>query len=573
MEIFRIDNLDFRYPLAEKDSLKHIDLSIEEGEFIVLCGKSGCGKSTLLRHLKPVLTPHGKRSGNIDFFGKNIETVDERLQAQSIGFVLQSPENQIVTDKVWHELAFGLESLGCDTSTIRLRVAEMASFFGIQTWFHKSVTELSGGQKQLLNLASVMAMNPNVLILDEPTSQLDPIAAVDFLETLAKINREIGTTIILSEHRLEEVAPMADRMIVMEEGKVIVDDEPRKVAMQLLEQKNEMFVAMPTPVRIYSELEQSPHCPLTVREGRKWLSDFLSYPVREKKEEMKREKKSVFSQFFSVSNIPKTGIYLDEVRFRYDRDGEDVVKDLNLWIKEGEIFAILGGNGTGKTTTLSIIADILKPYGGRIFIDGRERRRNRDEDRLILMLPQDPQTLFLKKTVKEELEEVFGKPTEEERAKIEEMTGKMEMEELLNRHPYDLSGGEQQRLALAKILLLDPDVLLLDEPTKGLDGFFKKSLSKMMKKMKEEGKTVIMVSHDIEFCARYADTCALFFDGGIVSQGTAREFFSGNYFYTTAANRMGREYFPDEVTAEELVHRIRVIQSSLSERRGRVEEI
>lgn len=573
MEIFRIDNLDFRYPLAEKDSLKHIDLSIEEGEFIVLCGKSGCGKSTLLRHLKPVLTPHGKRSGNVDFFGKNIETVDERLQAQSIGFVLQSPENQIVTDKVWHELAFGLESLGCDTSTIRLRVAEMASFFGIQTWFHKSVTELSGGQKQLLNLASVMAMNPNVLILDEPTSQLDPIAAVDFLETLAKINREIGTTIILSEHRLEEVAPMADRMIVMEEGKVIVDDEPRKVAMQLLEQKNEMFVAMPTPVRIYSELEQSPHCPLTVREGRRWLRNVFPIPVREKKEEMKREKKSILSQFLSVSNIPETGIYLDEVRFRYDRDGDDVVKDLSLWVKEGEIFAILGGNGTGKTTTLSIIADILKPYRGRIFIDGRKRRKNSEEDRFILMLPQDPQTLFLKKTVKEELEEVFGKPTEEERAKIEEMTGKMEMEELLNRHPYDLSGGEQQRLALAKILLLEPDVLLLDEPTKGLDGFFKKSLAKMMKKMKEEGKTVIMVSHDIEFCARYADTCALFFDGGVVSQGTAREFFSGNHFYTTAANRMGREYFPEEVTAEELVHRIRVLKGSLSERRGRIEEI
>lgn len=556
MEIFRIDNLSFSYPLAEKDTLQALDLSIEEGEFVTICGKSGCGKTTLLRHLKPVLTPHGKRSGNIYFAGQNIEGLDDREQAQSIGFVLQSPENQIVTDKVWHELAFGLESLGYDTITIRLRVAEMASFFGIQNWFHKKVTELSGGQKQLLNLAAVMAMNPSVLILDEPTSQLDPIAAVDFLETLAKINREIGTTIILSEHRLEEVVPMSDRIIVMEDGKIIADADPRTVAMQLLKEKNDMFVAMPTPVQIYAGVQSSRVCPLTVREGRSWLNTVLRDFSKEEKKKELVEKQSILSKFMSVSRIPDTGIYLDEVWFRYDKQGKDVVKGLELWIREGEIFAILGGNGTGKTTTLSIIGDLLNPYRGRIFVRGKQRNKGGGEDTKILMLPQNPQTLFLKKTVEEDLKEVFKNPTEEEKRKIEEMIDRMKIREVLHQHPYDLSGGEQQRLALAKILLLEPDVLLLDEPTKGLDGFFKRSLADIMREMKEEGKTVIMVSHDVEFCASYADTCALFFDGGVVSRRRANEFFAGNHFYTTAANRMARNYFPSAVTMEDVRQRL-----------------
>lgn len=557
MEIFRIDDVSFRYPLEEKDSLHHISFSIQEGEFITICGKSGCGKTTLLRHLKPVLTPHGKRMGEIYFSGNRIELLDDRQQAQAIGFVLQNPDNQIVTDKVWHELAFGLENLGYDTASIRLRVAEMASFFGIQNWFHKKVTELSGGQKQLLNLAAIMAMNPDVLILDEPTSQLDPIAATDFLETLAKINREIGTTIVLSEHRLEEVVPMSDRIIVMQDGKVIADDDPRKVAVSLFESGNDMFVAMPTPVRIYTGVKRSAdHCPLTVREGRGWISDFLKDRPKKREEKFHFEKKGVLSKFLNISKVPQTGIYLDEVWFRYEKEGNDVVKDLSLHIDQGEIFAILGGNGTGKTTMLSIIEDVIHPYRGRIFINGKQRKKHKGEELRILMLPQNPQTLFLKKTVEEDLKELFEVLTEKKEKQIETMIDKMEMRAFLKQHPYDLSGGEQQRLALAKVLLLEPDVLLLDEPTKGLDGFFKQKLADIIKKMKENGKTVIIVSHDVEFCAKYADTCALFFDGSVVSQSKANEFFSGNHFYTTVANRIARGYFPSAVTMEDLIDQL-----------------
>ena len=252
MEHFKIEDLNFSYPTAKgKLSLENVSLTISKGEYIVLCGRSGSGKTTLLRHLKTVLAPHGKRSGSITFNGVPLEQVSERDQASKIGYVMQNPDDQIVTDKVWHELAFGLESLGTDQKVMRARVAEMACYFGIQDWFHRNVADLSGGQKQLLNLASIMAMQPEVLILDEPTSQLDPIAASDFLNTVRKINIELGTTVIVTEHRLEDIFPYADRAIVMDEGRIIADDTPRNIGKLLYEQKNLMFAAMPTPVRVF----------------------------------------------------------------------------------------------------------------------------------------------------------------------------------------------------------------------------------------------------------------------------------------------------------------------------------
>ncbi|MBQ7895324.1 MAG: ABC transporter ATP-binding protein, partial [Oscillospiraceae bacterium] len=244
MAHFHIKNLSFSYPVTNKECLSSVNLSIEKGDYVVLCGKSGSGKTTLLRHLKTVLCPVGKRSGEILFEGTPLEQVSLRDQSAKIGYVMQNPDDQIVTDKVWHELAFGLESLGCDQKTMRLRVAEMASYFGIADWFHRNVSELSGGQKQLLNLASIMAMQPEVLILDEPTSQLDPIAASDFLNTVKKINRELGTTIIITEHRLEDIYYAADKVIVMEKGKVVADGDPRQVGQLLYSQKSQMFAAL-----------------------------------------------------------------------------------------------------------------------------------------------------------------------------------------------------------------------------------------------------------------------------------------------------------------------------------------
>lgn len=548
MAHFAIENLTFFYPGTKKPALLEINLSIDKGEYITLCGKSGSGKTTLMRHLKPTLTPHGTRSGRILFDERPLEQTDLREQSARIGYVMQNPDSQIVTDKVWHELAFGLESLGCDQKTMRLRVAEMASYFGIQTWFHKNVAELSGGQKQLLNLASIMAMQPDMLILDEPTSQLDPIAAADFLNTVRKINLELGTTVILSEHRLEEVFPNADRVVVMEQGQIVAQGSPEDIGEQLEREKSDMVAALPSPMQIFYGTKSRLKCPLTVREGRSWLTEEMGEHIRvdclPAPEEMQQR---------------ETAVALKEVWFRYEKDTPDVLKGVSMDVPEGSLFAIVGGNGTGKSTLLKAVCDSCRPYRGKVLIHGKRVEKYKPDELFngnLAMLPQDPQSLFVKKTVEEDLVEMLaGKPgsTEEKEALINAVAQDCEIMDLLDAHPYDLSGGEQQRAALAKVLLCRPRILLLDEPTKGIDNFYKKKLAGILGRMKQKGATIIMVSHDVEFCALYADSVSIFFDGGIVTTNTPSLFFSQNSFYTTAANRMSRHLFQNAVTNEDVI--------------------
>ena len=589
MALFEIRNLTFTYPDQEKPALTDLNFSLKQGEFLVVCGKSGCGKSTLLRHFKTAMAPYGERKGQILFEGRELDAVSVREQGARIGYVLQSPDNQLVTDKVWHELAFGLENLGYETGTIRLRVAEMASFFGIQTWFEKNVEELSGGQKQLLNLAAVMAMQPDLLVLDEPTSQLDPLAAGDFLATLRKINAELGTTILLIEHRLEEVLAYADRVLVMENGGILALDAPEKLP--ALIRDNDMFQAMPVPMRIFEELSGEGDSPVTVREGREWLEEWREEKkISENGQENRTEaiehrsgvrdreiaekqtdtqasenigtrsssKPSVFSglreKIFTKKETgqqPQTVLEARDVWFRYEKELPDVVRDLNLKVQKGELYCLLGGNGTGKSTTLRLLGRIKKPYRGKFFLNGKELGTYRESElygKLLGILPQNPQSLFVKDTVEKDLREMSG-----DSERMRDVIEKTEIGHLLGSHPYDLSGGEQQRAALAKVLLLDPEIILLDEPTKGLDGFYKKKLAQILKGLTAEGKTILMVSHDIEFCAEYGDTCALFFHGSVVTSAPARVFFAGNSFYTTAANRMARKWYPDAVTAKDVI--------------------
>ena len=538
METFRIKNLTFTYPGKTQPALRNVSLEINMGELVVLCGRSGCGKTTLLRNLKPLIAPHGSLEGTIEFYGRDVRELSQEIQASKIGYVLQNPDSQIVTDKVWHELAFGLENLGLDTRAIRLRVAEMASFFGIQGWFHKNVSELSGGQKQLLNLASVMAMQPEVLILDEPTSQLDPIAAGDFLATVSKINRELGTTVIITEHRLEEVLPMADRAVVMDEGEIIADDTPANAGAILAKANHPMFLAMPSPLQAYAILYnegigRNLECPVDVRTGRRWLTELLSgkeLSVTELKAE--DEALPVNPE---TGKIPQPTIRLKDVWFRYEKNDIDVIRDLSLTVYPGEIFCIVGGNGTGKTTALSIIAGLRRAYRGKVRVTGRTA-----------MLPQNPQVLFAEDTVRAELGDKFDLERDF-----------LDIGKLMDSHPYDLSGGEQQRVALAKILMTEPDILLLDEPTKGLDNVLKNELAAILTELKNRGTTILMVSHDVEFCGRYGDRCAMFFDGGIITTNAPRKFFSGNSFYTTAVNRMSRHIFANAVNVDDIVELIR----------------
>ena len=620
MALFAFEELTFRYPEAPRDALRDVSVAIEPGQSVLVCGQSGCGKTTLLRQFKSALAPHGHQSGQVLFDGVPLADVPEREQVARIGFVMQDPDAQIVTDKVWHELAFVLESLGCDERTMRLRVAEMASYFGIQHWFHKNVGELSGGQKQLLNLASVMAARPDVLVLDEPTSQLDPIAASDFLATVHRINRELGTTVVMSEHRLEEVYGLADRVVVLEEGRVVADGEPRAVAGQLHRASSPMALALPAAARIAWEVEGRPgrrsgegapcdrpgrrsgegapcsdsievqgssratdvsvctsmNCawtpsplrrpyssiveegvalqvevPLTVREGRAWLArEVAVHPPR---------RWALPAGEACDSASARVAVELRDVWFRYERDGADVLRGTTLAVPEGSLFAVVGGNGTGKSTMLRAICGVARPYRGKTTVLGRRLKEWKKAELFrggVALLPQDPLNLMVKKTVRGDLEEMLdgrGLTAEQRAAAVREVAVLTDIAPLLDAHPFDLSGGEVQRAALAKVLLSEPRLLLLDEPTKGLDAFFKDKLARLLRSLTARGTTVLMVSHDVEFCAKYADMVGMFFDGNVITVNTPRRFFSQNSFYTTAANRMSRHLFQNAITNEDVI--------------------
>ena len=526
MELFTFQNLNFTYPRAREAALRDISFSVEEGEFILLAGPSGCGKSTLLRHMKSCLAPKGEISGSILFAGEALGEIPAKEQAGKIGFVLQNPENQVVTDKVWHELAFSLESMCLPQSEIRRRVAEIAAFFGIEHWFYKDVSELSGGQKQLLSLASVMALQPKVVILDEPTAQLDPIAATEFLSLLGRIHRELGTTVILSEHHPEEAFPYAGRILVMEDGRIVADGLPKEVALTLKSQKSPLFYAMPAAMQIWAGVETRLSCPVSVTQGREFLENrALEQPLSPLPER----------------DIPEAGETVLEgsgLWFRYEKAGADIVRNMDIRLGRGELLALLGGNGAGKTTTLRLLSGLEKPYRGKVSVHGK-----------IGLLPQNPQALFLKDTLREDFRQVCPE-TEPRFAQVISLCG---LVSILDRHPYDISGGEQQRAALAKVLLTQPEILLLDEPTKGFDASFQKTFGAILRKLCAQGVSVLMVSHDVPFCAEFAHRCALCFDGCIVAQGAPREFFSGSTFYTTPANRIARQFAPEAVTVADVI--------------------
>lgn len=544
MELLQVKNLSFKYPNTEKNALENINFSVDKGSFVLLCGKSGCGKTTLLKMIKKEISPFGEKLGEIFYDDKNLDEIDEITSVSKIGLVGQNPDEQIVTDKVWHELAFGLENLGVKTEKIRLRVGEMASYFGIESWYHKNTCELSGGQKQLLNLASVMVTQPEILLFDEPTAQLDPIAASDFILTLQKLNRDFGTTILIAEHRLEDVFPVAEKVAVMDNGKILVYDNPRQVC----EKTKNMPIALgfPTASRIWNGLDIDTPCPMTVREGRDFLSENFSH---------------IAGSEIEFENIAENKVVLEakNLWFRYEKSMPDVLKGLSLKLRSGEIYSILGGNGAGKTTALNVIAGFEKAYKGSVKIYGKkisEYKKGSLYHGTLSLLSQNPKNVFIKNTVKEDFVEILksmGFPKEDYDKLIFEQAEVFEITQLLDKHPYDLSGGEQQRCAIAKLMLSSPKILLLDEPTKGMDAYAKNKLGDLLAKLKNMGKTILIVTHDVEFSAQISDMCGLIFDGEIISQGNPHEFFSQNNFYTTQASRISREIFKNAVLCEDVI--------------------
>ncbi|MBS6439801.1 MAG: energy-coupling factor ABC transporter ATP-binding protein [Clostridiales bacterium] len=541
MEILKIRNLSFSYPSKEEKALSNLSFSVHAGEFLVLCGQSGCGKTTLLRLLKKELSPNGTKEGEIFFEGRTLEELEDYRSASEIGFVLQNPEMQIVTDKVSSELAFGLENLGVDQEEMRLRVGEMASYFGIEGLFRKQTGTLSGGQKQLLNLAAVMVLSPKILLLDEPTAQLDPIAASNFISALHKINRELGVTVILAEHRLEEVFPLADRVAVLEEGRLVCLDEPKAVCKNL--GKHPLSCGFPAAVRIFSGLKGEGECPISVKEGRSFLRHFPPKSLLLPQEPQSGE----------------TALSLENAWFRYERQSPDILRGLNLKVYTGEFFSVLGGNGAGKTTMLKVLAGLCRAYRGKIKILGENIQKYKGgalHRHCVALLPQSVQTVFLRKTVEEDLRDicrVVGLPKEEIGKKAENVAEALGIRPLFSRHPYDLSGGEAQKCALAKVLLTEPRILLLDEPTKGMDAYAKREFGRILSALKKTGMTILMVTHDVEFAALVSDRCALFFDGELLSPSVPGRFFGHNRFYTTAARRISEGIFENAVTVEDVI--------------------
>ena len=553
--VLSCEHVSFCYPRQTDNAIEDISFSIGEAEFVVLCGESGCGKTTLLRHFKKNQIPFGTGSGKLYYRGSDLETMDDRESAARIGFVGQNPDTQLVTDKVWHELAFGLENLGVPGEQIRRRTAEIAQYFGMESWFRRPVSELSGGQKQLLNLASVVIMQPDVLLLDEPTAQLDPIGTGRFLDTLRRLNRDLGTAVLLSEQRLEEVVPMADRVLIMHQGHLVADAVPGQCAAKLEAYERDhnealpIASAMPVAVRVWKacHYRNEASSPVSIRQGKSWLADHVR-KTGQTGEPIKSAVSDRHPCHTAKRAVSETALFVDRLCFGYQKD-QRVLEDFTMRVPKGMLYAVVGGNGSGKSTALKAIMGICKPRRGKVKAAGKIR-----------FLAQNPKSLFTELTAAEELMAMLlpenggaGLKEADRTQRVGEMLSYLELTAQREQNPMDLSGGQQQRLALGKLLLTEPDILLLDEPTKGLDGAFKEKLAEFLKDLCSKGKTVVLVSHDMEFCARYADQCGLLFDGQLISEGETRAFFRENVFYTTAAQRMSRGVCGDCLLAEDIV--------------------
>lgn len=538
MALLETKQLSFTYPNQNHPSLQNISFSVNEGEFIVLCGPSGSGKSTLLRQIKREVAPHGHLSGEIFYKGEHLEKISPIQLAKEIGMVFQDPENQMVMERVFEELVFGLENIGITTEEMRKRVAEMVHYFGIGHLLNKKIHELSGGQKQTVNLASILLMEPKLMLLDEPTAQLDPVATKEFIELIKRMNEEFGITVIITEHQLDELLPIADRVIVMEEGKIIQDGPPRKVVSFLKDHENKrIFSYLPSLSRLYLTYTNdisSSQLPLTVKEGKRWIKSLSIEPSKN----MESYEKNV-REILSVKDVD----------FQYDKYTARILDRLSLKVYEGEWLAVVGANGTGKSTLLKVMALLESPQRGSVIFN--KKKMKKPNPNLIGYLPQNPKLAFIHDTVIAELNDI-AKKNKVETSVLDKLITYFRIEKLLNQHPYDLSGGEMQKVALIGVLLSSPKILLLDEPTKGLDPEAKREIGQWLKELQKQGLTIVMVSHDIEFAATYATRCAMMFEGSITVEAPTRDFFKGNTFYTTVVSRITRDsHVPEIVTVEE----------------------
>ena len=605
MALIEFNNFSFAYlnsdgTESQTKSLDNINLEINFGDFVLLCGPSGCGKTTLLTNLKKELMPAGRRSGEIKFNGTKIQDLDDISSACDIGYLFQNPDSQIVTDTVIQEIAFPLENIGIPTEEIRNRISEIVAFFGINDILHKNVNELSGGQKQLVNLCSLLVLRPEVLLLDEPMSQLDPIASYEFLSIVRRLNEEFSITVIMSEHKADSVFPFIDKAVFLKDGRIEFVDNALNICSEVID--DEIFENyLPAVTKIYNSLStkypslSKLNTPLSIREGRRCLGtihdDLIKISIDDdnsnnlnldnlsttSKKYNSHEKSGILDKLSFNGNkdalIQMKGIY-----FAYEKE-KLILKNIDFDLNNGEFVSLIGGNGVGKSTFLQILVGILKPIKGKV-----KYKKGIN----LAYVHQNPMIHFSKDNVKEEfLESIlesnlfamqnieFDKERYDSLLKLnnEEFSNSdilnglkfknidyrfkdliefFNISDLLNKHPYDCSGGEQQKIVILKAILQNADVLVLDEPTKGLDPISSKALADILNSLRDNGLTILMTSHDLDFVANNCKRCLMLFDKDIQIDDDPKVIFAENNFYTTFTNRMVKEYIPDVVTLDDV---------------------
>lgn len=542
MPLFQCENLTYYYPDREKPALKGIDLSIEEGEFLLITGGSGSGKSSLARALAGLIPDFygGRFGGKVYFQGRDMGQMDRRKLAREVGIVFQDPEKQLVMTSVEAEIAFGLENLGLPQAEMSRRVAEVLSFLDLAEVRQEFTAHLSGGQKQKLALAAVLAMQPRALVLDEPTSQLDPVAAEEFFNLIKRLNEEMGLTIILIEQRLERCFHLADRVVLIEDGQVKYEGTAEQLARWAVARE---IPFIPPVARFFVRLG-FPSVPVTVKEGRRLLRSNFNYrkfpPLRPVVNE----------------NPGEPVLTISRVWFTYP-NGKEALQDISLQIAGGELVAILGNNGAGKSTLLKTMAGLLKPGRGRVQVMGRDLSNEcRPGDGRIAYLSQNPNDYLFQDTVEEELLFTLKNFGLTDDGVVDELLEKLGLQRYRRVNPRDLSSGERQRVALASILVTRPRLLVLDEPTRGMDYRLKDELGGMLTGLSREGVSVVLVTHDVEFAAAYATRVLLLFAGRIVADGPKHQVLGQSVFYSTQIGKMCRGYVDGVLTLQDALDRL-----------------
>lgn len=531
MAVLALENLTYSYPDESRPTLDQINLSIQEGEFVLIVGGSGSGKSSLVRAMTGLIPDFygGSIEGRIILDSEDLNRMDKARVARKIGMVFQDPESQLVMTNVEQELAFGMENMGLSAELMKRRIMEVSSALSLQPFLHNDISSLSGGLKQKVILASILAMQPEILILDEPTSQLDPVAGEEILAIIRRLNEENGLTVILIEQRLERCFHLADRILFMEQGRIVHDSVNRQEAARWAAVHNNPFI--PPVARLFAKAG-SAEIPMTVKEGRKLLkTSSLSQEEGFKKETSEGD----------TPPAKPSEILLDveKLWFSYN-DGTEVLKNINLTIHPADFLVIMGENAAGKTTLLKNLRGLLHPSRGKIKLADQDMSSFPVEALAgtIGYLAQNPNDYLFQPTVREEIIFTRHNLGLKNCNRADELLEKLALTSHAEANPRDLSTGERQRAALAAILAAEPKLILLDEPTRGLDYEMKACLGKLLQRLQQEGQAIIVVTHDMEFAAEYAPEIVLMSQGQIISRGSKSKMLSRSTFYSSQVSKL-----------------------------------